>query len=80
MSPKRLNVYLHDHIFPPLGMKDTEFVIGPDQKKRLVTVHSRKADGGLDPIKSKSRRSPSFSWVVAASMARPATISPSCRC
>jgi Beta-lactamase len=60
VSGKRLNVYLRENIFQPLGMKDTDFVIGPDQKKRLVTVHSRKADGGLDPIEFGVPQQPEF--------------------
>src|SRR5438445_493782 len=60
VSGKGLNVYLREHIFQPLGMKDTDFVIGPDQKKRLVTVHSRKADGGLDPIEFGVPQEPEF--------------------
>src|SRR5215831_6263820 len=35
VSGQRLNVYLREHIFQQLGMKDTDFVIGPDQKTRL---------------------------------------------
>jgi methyl acetate hydrolase len=60
VSGKRLNVYLREHIFQPLGMKDTDFVIGPDQKKRLVTVHARKPDGGLDPIEFGVPQEPEF--------------------
>jgi len=60
VSGKGLNVYLREHIFQPLGMKDTDFVIGPDQKTRLVTVHSRKADGGLDPIEFGVPQEPEF--------------------
>jgi methyl acetate hydrolase len=60
VSGQRLNVYLREHIFPPLGMKDTDFVIGPDQKKRLVTVHARKPDGGLDPIEFGVPQEPEF--------------------
>ena len=60
VSGQGLNVYLREHIFQPLGMKDTDFVIGPDQKKRLVTVHSRKADGGLDPIEFGVPQEPEF--------------------
>jgi methyl acetate hydrolase len=60
VSGKGLNVYLREHIFQPLGMKDTDFVIGPDQKQRLVTVHSRKADGGLDPIEFGVPQEPEF--------------------
>ena len=60
VSGQRLNVYLREHIFQPLGMKDTDFVIGPDQKKRLVTVHERKPDGGLDPIEFGVPQEPEF--------------------
>jgi methyl acetate hydrolase len=60
VSGKGLNVYLREQIFQPLGMKDTDFVIGPDQKKRLVTVHARKADGGLDPIEFGVPQEPEF--------------------
>jgi CubicO group peptidase (beta-lactamase class C family) len=60
ISGQRLNVYLREHIFQPLGMKDTDFVIGPDQKKRLVTVHARKPDGGLDPIEFGVPQEPEF--------------------
>src|SRR5215471_19547669 len=59
VSGKGLNVYLREHIFQPLGMKDTDFVIGPDQKTRLVTVHARKADG-LDPIEFGVPQEPEF--------------------
>ena len=41
-------------------MKDTDFVIGPDQKKSLVTVHARKPDGGLDPIEFGVPQEPEF--------------------
>jgi CubicO group peptidase (beta-lactamase class C family) len=60
VSGKGLNVYLREHIFQPLGMKDTDFVIGPDQKKRLVTVHARKPDGGLEPIEFGVPQEPEF--------------------
>jgi CubicO group peptidase (beta-lactamase class C family) len=60
VSGQGLNVYLREHIFQPLGMKDTDFVVGPDQKKRLVTVHARKSDGGLDPIEFGVPQEPEF--------------------
>jgi methyl acetate hydrolase len=60
VSGQGLNVYLREHIFQPLGMKDTDFVIGPDQKKRLVTVHERKPDGGLNPIEFGVPQEPEF--------------------
>src|SRR6202451_2792338 len=44
-SGKRLDAYLRDHIFTPLGMPDTGFRIGESQRKRLVGMHSR-GEGG----------------------------------
>ena len=80
VSGQKLDVYLREHMFQPLGMKDTGFVLGPDQTSRLVSVHARGADGGLAPISAELPRSRNSSWVAAASMARRAIISPSCRC
>ena len=36
VSGKRLDAYLRDHMFTPLGMTDTGFKIGDAQRKRLV--------------------------------------------
>jgi len=40
-SGKKLDAYLKDHIFAPLGMTDTGFKIGAAQRARLVGVHAR---------------------------------------
>ena len=60
VSGQNLAVYLREHLFQPLGMKDTDFVIGPDQKNRLVSVHARGADGGLAPIEFGIPQEPEF--------------------
>jgi methyl acetate hydrolase len=60
ISGKNLNVYLRENIFAPLGMTDTGFVIGPDQKQRLVSVHARGADGSLQPIEFGIPQDPEF--------------------
>ena len=60
VSGQNLAVYLREHLFQPLGMKDTGFVIGPDQQARLVAVHARKPDGGLDPIEFGIPQEPEF--------------------
>src|SRR5215207_8350842 len=49
-SGKRLDAYLHAHIFHPLGMSDTAFRIGEAQRKRLVGMHARGEDGSLASI------------------------------
>ncbi len=53
VSGKKLDAYLRDNIFAPLGMSDTGFKIGDAQRKRLVGMHARGADGaGADPVRA----------------------------
>lgn len=59
-SGKRLDGYFREHLFAPLGMIDTAFVIGSDQRKRLVAMHSRGADGALTPISFEIKQDPEF--------------------
>jgi len=49
-SGQSLDAYLGAHIFAPLGMSDTGFVPAAHQASRLVRVHRRSPDGGLEPI------------------------------
>jgi methyl acetate hydrolase len=44
-----LDVYFRKHIFDPLGMRDTGFVISPQQRAREASVHQRQPDGSLKP-------------------------------
>ena len=59
-SGKRLDAYLRDHLFTPLGMSDTGFKIGEAQRKRLVGMHQRNADGSLTPIPFELEQEPEF--------------------
>lgn len=59
-SGKRLDAYLRDHLFTPLGMSDTGFKIGAEQRKRLVGMHQRNADGSLTPIPFELEQEPEF--------------------
>jgi methyl acetate hydrolase len=59
-SGKRLDAYLRDHLFAPLGMKDTAFKIGDDQRKRLVGMHQRNEDGSLSTIPFELEQNPEF--------------------
>jgi methyl acetate hydrolase len=59
-SGKKLDAYLHDHMFAPLGMTDTAFKIGDAQRKRLVGVHLRGEDGSLTPIPFELEQNPEF--------------------
>jgi CubicO group peptidase (beta-lactamase class C family) len=60
VSGQSLDAYLRQNIFAPLGMSDTGFIIGPDQRTRLVSVHQRKPDGSLEPIEFGVPQDPEF--------------------
>src|SRR6202165_583213 len=59
-SGKRLDAYLRDHLFTPLGMADTGFKIGDAQRQRLVGMHARGPDGSLAPIPFELEQNPEF--------------------
>lgn len=42
-----LEDYFRQHIFTPLGMKDTSYFVPADKTSRLVTVNRRQADGSF---------------------------------
>ena len=58
VSGEPLDVYFRKHIFDPLGMKDTTFIISPRQQEREASVHRRKADGSLaaQPMEPRSTK------------------------
>jgi len=60
VSGERLDAYLRDHLFTPLGMTDTAFKIGESQRKRLVAMHGRGPDGSLAPIPFELEQDPEF--------------------
>jgi methyl acetate hydrolase len=57
---KRLDAYLRDHLFAPLGMTDTGFKISDAMRKRLVGMHARTPDGSLVPIPFELEQEPEF--------------------
>jgi methyl acetate hydrolase len=59
-SGQKLDAYLRDHMFAPLGMSDTGFKIGEAQRKRLVGMHQRNEDGSLAPIPFELEQNPEF--------------------
>jgi CubicO group peptidase (beta-lactamase class C family) len=60
VSDQSLEIYFRENIFAPLGMKDSGFLIGSGQKRRVATFHSRRADGGLEPAPFEMPQRPEF--------------------
>ncbi|UGA42910.1 beta-lactamase family protein [Bradyrhizobium quebecense] len=59
-SGKKLDAYLREHIFAPLGMSDTAFKITDNMRKRLVGMHARGEDGTLAAIPFELEQNPEF--------------------
>ena len=49
VSGEPLDDYFRKHIFDPLGMKDTAFVISTEQRQREAAAHRRGSGGSLTP-------------------------------
>lgn len=60
VSGLSLEDYFREHIFAPLGMTDTGFVIKPDQRPRLASMHVRNPDGSLAAIAFEIPQQPEF--------------------
>ncbi|MEH2472420.1 methyl acetate hydrolase [Nitrobacteraceae bacterium AZCC 2161] len=60
ISGVRLDAYLRNYLFAPLGMTDTGFKIGDAQRTRLVAMHARGEDGSLAPIPFELEQDPEF--------------------
>jgi CubicO group peptidase (beta-lactamase class C family) len=64
ISGQRFDKYLQEHIFGPLGMKDTSFQVAPENLDRFCANYQRGADKQLrlvdDPAKSDYLTEPSF--------------------
>ncbi|TWC01060.1 CubicO group peptidase (beta-lactamase class C family) [Bradyrhizobium macuxiense] len=59
-SGKKLDAYLRDNVFAPLGMSDTGFKISDDMRKRLVGMHARGEDGTLAAMPFELEQNPEF--------------------
>ncbi|WP_298873435.1 serine hydrolase domain-containing protein [uncultured Bradyrhizobium sp.] len=59
-SGKKLDAYLRDSLFAPLGMGDTGFKISDDMRKRLVGMHARGEDGQLAAMPFELEQNPEF--------------------
>jgi CubicO group peptidase (beta-lactamase class C family) len=59
-SGKALDVYFRDHIFTPLGMRDTDFLPNPGMRSRQTNYHQREADGSLSSQPLETPFKPEF--------------------
>ena len=59
-SGKKLDAYLRENMFAPLGMNDTGFKITDAMRKRLVGMHARGPDGALAPMPFELEQAPEF--------------------
>jgi len=60
VSGKKLDAYLRDNLFAPLGMNDTGFKITDSMRQRLVGMHARGEDGALAPMPFEMEQTPEF--------------------
>lgn len=60
VSGKKLDAYLRDNLFAPLGMNDTGFKITDEMRSRLVGMHARGEDGALAPMPFEMEQAPEF--------------------
>lgn len=50
LSGQSLPDFLRDHVFQPLGMKDTGFFVPEEKRSRFAVNYGMKADGHLEPV------------------------------
>ena len=60
VSDQSLEIYFREHIFEPLGMADTGFLISSAQKARVATMYNRKADASLEATPFEMPQRPEF--------------------
>jgi len=60
VSDQSLEIYFREHIFEPLGMTNTGFLISSAQKQRTATTYTRQADGSLKPLPFEMSQRPEF--------------------
>ena len=60
VSGQVLGDYLAEHLFEPVGMKDTAFKLTPERRARMARMHARSPDGSLAPIEFEVPQEPEF--------------------
>ena len=60
VSGQKLGEYFAEHLFGPIGMKDTGFKLTPERRARLAGMHTRGPDGTLAPMEFELPQEPEF--------------------
>jgi methyl acetate hydrolase len=60
LSGVHIEQYFKDHIFGPLQMHDTGFLLGASQRERKAVMHVRREDGSLKVIEHQVTQEPEF--------------------
>jgi CubicO group peptidase (beta-lactamase class C family) len=60
VTDQSLEIYFRENIFSPLGMKDSGFLIGSAQNRRVATFHDRQPDGSLVAAPFEMPQRPEF--------------------
>jgi len=60
VSDQSLEIYFREHIFEPLRMANTGFLISSAQKERAATTYARQADGSLKALPFEMPQRPEF--------------------
>src|SRR6516164_682932 len=60
VSGQKLGDYFAEHLFGPIGMRDTGFKLTPERRARLVGMHARGQDGTLAPMDFELTQEPEF--------------------
>ena len=60
VSDQSLEIYFREHIFEPLSMVNTGFLISSVQKQRTATTYARQADGSLKALPFEMPQRPEF--------------------
>jgi methyl acetate hydrolase len=60
VSDQSLEIYFREHIFEPLGMTNTGFLISSAQKRRTATTYARQADSSLKALPFEMPQRPEF--------------------
>lgn len=60
VSGQSIGDYLQQNLLGPLGMNCTAFRLRPDQRSRLLVMHARLPDGGVEPMPFEVPQDPEF--------------------